>query len=103
MFVLATYVLDTLLLMTLVVIFARDRRPKVVRLFLTGLGVAAAYCIYELIGDLNLGHMIVVPLVIVTGIVLMLYCRLKLKQAAIVAGLFFALHVVLSVALGWFL
>lgn len=103
MFVLATFVLDTLLLMILVVVFARDRRPRVVRLFFTSLGVAAAYFIYEWTRGLHLGHMIVVPLVIVTGIVLMLYCRLKLKQAAIVAGLFFALHVVLTFVLGWFL
>ncbi|NQT16766.1 MAG: hypothetical protein HQ582_28675 [Planctomycetes bacterium] len=99
--VLVTYFLDTVLLMVLVAIFARDRRPKLIRLFFTGLGVAAAYCIYELIGDLKLGHMIVVPLVLVTGIVLMMYCRLKLKQAAVVAGLFFALHVVLDFALGF--
>jgi hypothetical protein len=103
MFVLATYLLDTVLLMALVAVFGRDRRPKVLRLFLTSVGVAAAYCIYEWTRGLHLGHMIVVPLVIVTGIVLMLYCRLRLKQAAIVAGLFFALHVVLSFALGWFL
>ncbi len=103
MFVLVTYLLDTLLLMALVVLFARDRRPKLTRLLLASLGVAAAYCIYEWTRGLHLGHMIVVPLVLVTGIVLMMYCHLKLKPAAIVAGLFFALHVVLSVALRWFL
>ena len=103
MFVLATYVLDTVVLMALVLLFARDGRPKLARLFLTSLGIAAGYCIYECISQLRLlGHMIVVPLVLLTGIALMLYCQLKLKQAAIVAGLFFAVHVVLSMTLRWF-
>jgi hypothetical protein len=94
MFVLITYILDTVVLMALVLLFARDRRPKLARLFLTSLGVAAAYCICDWIGQL--GRMIVVPLVLFTGIALMWYCQLKLKQAVIVAGLFFALHVLLS-------
>ncbi|MFH1266396.1 MAG: hypothetical protein ABIK89_11775 [Planctomycetota bacterium] len=98
----ATFVLDTAILIALVLIFGRDRRPKALQVVLVSLGIAGAYCLCNLLPIWLLGHLIVVPLFIFSGIMLMLYGRLKLKPAAIASGLFFAFHVVLGAILGWF-
>ena len=98
-----TFILDTVILVALVMILGRDRRPKLPRLVLVSLAIAAAYSACDLLPTLLLGQLIVVPLILATGIALIVYCRLRLKPAAIASGLFFTVHILLRAVVGWFL
>ena len=92
---LGVLVLDIVILTALVAILGRGNRRALPRVAGVSLGVAVAYSAAEWLLGWLLGHLLVVPMVIVTGVVLMFFCGLRLRQAAAVSGLFFVLRVVL--------
>ncbi len=91
--------LDALLLILLVIVFGRGKRGRYSKLLLTSLGLAAAWGVHDLLPRWLFGYVFAVPLIVFTGVVLMVAGRLRLKHAAIASGLFFLLHVVIACVL----
>ena len=91
--------LDTAILIALVVALGRKRRPDYLKVVLSCLAVVAAYALYDLVPRWLLGYFFVVPLILITGVILVMFGRLSVKQAAMATGVFFLLHA----TIGWIL
>ena len=91
-------VLDFLVLVAMGAILGRKKEPRYVKLLLGSLAVAAAYAAYDLLPRWLLGYLFVLPLIAAAAIVLAVYGRVRWKQAAVAATIFFVIHAVA----GWF-
>ena len=97
-----TLILDFIILIALVLLLGRKSRPKLRRLLLVSLGAALAFFVCDLLPARLFAQLIMLPLAILTAVVLVVFCRLKMKPAALAAGLFLVLHIFLGAALEWF-
>ncbi len=82
---------DAAILVALVVALGPKERPKYPMVVAGAAGVGLAFAIYDFLARVLpawlLGYLIVVP-IILTGVMLVRYGRLRLKQATIATGLF---------------
>ena len=92
-----TLILDTAILVALALIFGPKQQQKYPRVLGSSAAVAGCFALYGLVPRWLLGYLFVLPLLVFTGAILMIFGRLRLKQAAIATGIFFLLHVLI----GW--
>ena len=98
---LSTLLLDTVILIAILEVLGQDDGPELPQLVLVCIGVAVANCFWHLLLGWLLGHLIVVPVVVFDGIVLMVFCRLRIRQAAVASALFFVFRVFFGAIIDW--
>ena len=99
---LVVLITDAAVLTCLVVIFGQDRLRRFSHTVLVSLGLACTWFACDLLLRWLTGYLIVLlSLTILTGVALMVLCRLRLKRAVLAAGLFLLLHVVLGTIIQW--
>lgn len=94
---------DAALLAGLVLFFGSHRFRRAPRALLVGLGLALTWLVCKLLLGWLLGFLLILPLAILTGAVLMVYGRLRLKRAAFATAIFLAGRVVLGTIVAWVL
>ena len=92
-------VLDVVVLVAMGVILGRKNQPRYLKLLAGSLAVAVAYLVYDLTQPL-FGYLLFVPVIAAPAVVLVVYGRLRWKQAAVASAVFFFVHFLIHVMAG---
>jgi len=93
-------VLDVVILVVILETLLRERAQEFPLVCLKCLAIGVANWVCRLALTWLAGHLVVVPMLLVDGFLLMYFFDLKLKQTAVVLGLFFVFRVLGAAILG---
>jgi hypothetical protein len=82
--------LDAAVLMGILYLLLQDQAPDFLQVLLVSVGMAVANLACALLLGHAIGLFVIIPIVLIDGFILMLYCHLTLQQAAIALALLIA-------------
>ncbi len=92
--------LDVFVLAGLVAVLQGDE-PEWLKLLFVAFGMAVVNFVIALLLGEFLGLFILVPIVLVDGLILMFFCHLTIKQAAIAVAVLFAYQIVFALLMNY--